>query len=340
MTSYEPVAVIIPFFNGLQFIERAVRSVVNQSISAHEFVVVDDGSRPSESRGLVNLAEEVGFTVVWQKNAGQSAARNTGVAHSSSRLICFLDQDDYFLPGHIETLLSAWKSRRSPSVGYAYGDAQRVDIDGAVIHERTIRTHSLHPKKTTADFLSADMFILPSASIISRQMFSEIGGFHPDLRGYEDDDFFLRAHIAGFEGIHLDRPVVAWTLNLESSSHSPTMASSRLVYLRRVDSFLNSLPDMQRQVLGRLVYPRFLATFAYECLVKLSVGGDDGTAQSRYREVWSLCRQRAIILPTKTHVGDWVVRAVERMPSESKRLAARFIVSRPLRQLRSMFRGA
>ena len=338
MTDDESVAVIIPFFNGMQFIERAVRSVLNQTTPAREFVVVDDGSRPSEARGLRALAEAVGFTVVHQKNAGQSAARNTGVANTSSPLICLLDQDDYFLPDHIETLMSAWRSRLSPSVGYVYGDTQRVDMHGAVIHERVITTHSPHPKTTTADFLTADMFILPSASIISRDMYSAIGGFHPELRGYEDDDFFLRAHFAGYQGIHLDQSVVAWTLNPDSSSHSPTMAQSRLVYLNRVTALIASLPESDKRELDPLIYPRFVSLFAYDLVAPLAAGEDFIKAESRFRDVVEMCRRSGVSVPINTRIIIGIMTLLGWMPLGLRRAAARGLLSPRLRKVRSSIR--
>jgi glycosyltransferase involved in cell wall biosynthesis len=338
MTDADAVVVVIPFFNGTAFIERAVRSVINQTRAAHEIVVVDDGSRDSEAKALGALSASLGFEVIRQGNAGQSSARNTGVANSSSPLICFLDQDDYFLPDHIDKLVSAWTTERSPSVGYVYGDAQRIDLNGDLIHERVIKSHSTHPKVTTVDFLTSDMFILPSASIISREMYSVIGGFHPELRGYEDDDFFLRAHFAGFRGIHLDVPVVAWTLNPDSSSHSPTMAQSRLVYLRRVNALIASLPEATRRELEPHIYPRFVSLFAYDLAAPLAVGNEFTKAESRFHEVVELCRTSGVTVPINTRIIIGIMSLLGSLPIPLRRAAARALLSPQLRKLRASFR--
>jgi glycosyltransferase involved in cell wall biosynthesis len=338
MTDLESVSVVIPFYNGMAFIERAVRSVINQTSPAQQIVVVDDGSHESESQGLTALASSLGFSVVRQDNAGQSVARNAGIAFSSSSLICLLDQDDFFLPDHIEQLLSTWKSHRSPSVGYVYGDTQRVDLHGDVLHEQFIKSHSTHPKVTTADFLATDMFILPSASMFSREMFNAIGGFHSELRGYEDDDFFLRAHLAGFRGVFLDRPVVAWTLNPESSSHSSTMAASRMVYLRRVTAMIAAMPDAEKRELATHFYPRFVSQFAYE-LAMLRAAGDEATmAESRLRETLVLCRESGASLPINTRIVIGLMSMTRTLPLPLTRIVTRVALSRPLRKLRSALR--
>ena len=334
----DAVVVVIPFFNGSAFIERALRSVMEQTRPAREIIVVDDGSQASDAKALVDLSTSLRFEVIRQDNAGQSSARNTGVANSSSPLICFLDQDDYFLPDHIEKLVSTWTTERAPSVGYVYGDAQRVDLNGDLIHERVIASHSTHPKATTVDFLTADMFILPSASIISRALYSAIGGFHPDLRGYEDDDFFLRAHFAGFRGIHLDLPVVAWTLNPDSSSHSPTMAQSRLVYLRRVNALIASLPEATRRELEPHIYPRFVSLFAYDLAAPLAVGNEFSKAESRFHEVVDMCRTSGVSVPVNTSLIIRIMSLLVSLPIPLRRAAARALLSSTMKKLRASFR--
>jgi glycosyltransferase involved in cell wall biosynthesis len=338
MTNADAVVVVIPFFNGTAFIERAVRSVMNQTCPANEIIVVDDGSLAPEAKVLADLSTSLGFAVIRQDNAGQSSARNMGVANSSSPLICFLDQDDYFLPDHIDKLVSAWTTEGSPSVGYVYGDAQRVDLNGDLIHERVIKSHSTHPKLTTVDFLTSDMFILPSASIISREMYSAIGGFHSELRGYEDDDFFLRAHFAGFRGIHLDVPVVAWTLNPDSSSHSPTMAQSRLTYLHRVIALIASLPEAARCELETHIYPRFVSLFAYDLAAPLAVGNEFSMAESRFHEVVDLCRTSGVTLTNNTRIIITIMGLLGSLPIPLRRAAARVLVSPLFRKLRALLK--
>ena len=95
---------VIPFYNGADFIERAVKSVFNQTVPADEVVVVNDGSRPEEREALGALAGRYPFRIVDKENGGQGSARNAGVAVSRSDYICFLDQDDKPLNGYTVTL--------------------------------------------------------------------------------------------------------------------------------------------------------------------------------------------------------------------------------------------
>lgn len=73
-----PVAVVIPFYNGSKYIERAVESVLAQSVPPAEFIVVNDGSSESERDFVHELAHRKSFKVIDQPNGGQGSARNTG----------------------------------------------------------------------------------------------------------------------------------------------------------------------------------------------------------------------------------------------------------------------
>jgi len=181
------VAVVIPYYNGAAFIERALRSVYAQSMPAAEVVVVNDGSLPQEREALYQLQPRYGFTLIDQANGGQSAARNAGVAASSAPYICFLDQDDFYLEHHIRILARAIPGD-DPRLGYVYGDLWEADGQGRIIRHGMVKDSGKHPKQDLFDMLRKDMFVLPSAALIHRAAFEAVGGFDPQFTGYEDDD--------------------------------------------------------------------------------------------------------------------------------------------------------
>jgi len=235
------VAVIIPYYNGSAWIERAVRSVVAQTVPPDEFIVVNDGSRPEERQALAGLAEKYGFRVIDQENGGQGAARNAGVAACESEFISFLDQDDFYLPQHIEDLVAALPANDA-RLGYVYADLCGADENGNVFHSNLLAAQAgAHPKRGhIRDLLRRDMYVLPSASLIARPAFEAIGGFDPELTGYEDDDLFVRFFRAGFTNTFLDKPVTVWCKRGGSTSNSVTMARSRFKYFKKL---VEAFPD-------------------------------------------------------------------------------------------------
>jgi hypothetical protein len=106
------------------------------------------------------------------------------------------------------------------------------------------------------------MFILPSATLIKREAFLAVGGFDPDLRGYEDDDLFIRMFVAGFTNRFTPEAVTVWTVNTTSTSFSESMNRSRFIYFKKL---IESFPEgsiIGTNVFGDLMHPRFSLQFA------------------------------------------------------------------------------
>jgi glycosyltransferase involved in cell wall biosynthesis len=253
------VSVVIPFHNGAAWIERALKSAVNQTQPPKEIIVVDDGSTATESAKLEELKVNYTFEIFTQANSGQSAARNLGVSKASSDYICLLDQDDYFLPNHIELLRNA-SNREDPKFGFSYGDLLRVTESGEILSRSSLT--SPHPLMDTKTMISQNMHILPSATLVKRSSFLELGGFDESLQGYEDDDLFLRFHMAGFTISFTPEPVSAWTINRSSTSFSESMSKSRYIYFRKLLELFQSDPVMGKTIFESALFPRFAYKFA------------------------------------------------------------------------------
>ena len=91
------VSVIIPTFNRAQKVTRAVSSVLDQTFTKYEIIVVDDGSTDGTKDCLAQFRHQVKY-IHHPKNSGVSAARNTGIRASKTPFLAFLDSDDYWLP--------------------------------------------------------------------------------------------------------------------------------------------------------------------------------------------------------------------------------------------------
>ena len=100
------VSVIIPTYNRKGFIAECVESVLAQSFSDFELVVVDDGSTDATEEVLAGFGAEI--QVIRQEQRGPSAARNTGIQSASGEWLSFLDSDDLWLPRKLETQMEWW----------------------------------------------------------------------------------------------------------------------------------------------------------------------------------------------------------------------------------------
>ena len=108
------VSVIIPTYNSDATISRALRSVLNQTLSDFEVIVIDDGSidKTIEILRDYELQDQRVRVFLVDKNGGPGPARNIGIQHSRGELIAFLDSDDFWLPEKLETQIKLFSNKK------------------------------------------------------------------------------------------------------------------------------------------------------------------------------------------------------------------------------------
>ena len=178
------ISVIIPTFDRLPMLQEAVRSVRQQTYSAWELLVVDDGSTDGTSVWLRSQPDirDLGHPV----SRGPSAARNLGAAHARGDYLAFLDSDDLFLPHKLQ--LQAELLERDPGAPLCHGN--EIWMRGG----KELRQQKKHQKRGGRIFSHCLPMcrISPSASVIQRRCFEELGGFDEELEVAEDYELWLR----------------------------------------------------------------------------------------------------------------------------------------------------
>jgi glycosyltransferase involved in cell wall biosynthesis len=178
------VAVIVPTYNRVKTLERALDSVYAQSRQADEVCVIDDGSTDGTEQLLRDQYPELIY--IKQTNRGVSSARNKGVETTTSRYLAFLDSDDEWLPQKLEQQLAALD---------ADSDCRLVHSNELWIRNgRRVNQMDKHRKR------GGDIFehclglcvISPSAVVMERVLFEDLGGFDESLPACEDYDLWLR----------------------------------------------------------------------------------------------------------------------------------------------------
>src|SRR5262245_25838031 len=112
------VSVIIPSYNSARFVSQAVRSVLEQTYSPLEIIVVNDGS--TDDTVSVLDAYKGDIQIVHQANGGVSKARNRGIREAKGKFIAFLDADDQWLPSKIQKQIDCL--RANPSAALVHSD--------------------------------------------------------------------------------------------------------------------------------------------------------------------------------------------------------------------------
>jgi glycosyltransferase involved in cell wall biosynthesis len=101
------ISVIITNYNYGHFLAQAIESVLNQTYQNFELIVVDDGSTDGSPKVIKHYENRL--IAIFQKNAGQGAAFNTGIAQAKGEIVCFLDADDYFREDKLEKVVMAFR---------------------------------------------------------------------------------------------------------------------------------------------------------------------------------------------------------------------------------------
>lgn len=191
-------SVIIPLYNKAPYIEKALRSVLAQTFTDYELVVVDDGSQDDSANVAEKVLEEfsIRHKLIHQDNAGVSCARNRGVAESRGEFLCFLDADDWWDPTFLERM--AGLITEYPEAGI-YGTGYTIVNESR--HKTRVAPIGIDPgfEKGYIDYFQvyAKTLAMPLTSIsvaIPRNIFVEMQGFPKGIKLGED--FLLWAHIA------------------------------------------------------------------------------------------------------------------------------------------------
>ena len=195
----DSVAVIIPTYNRAATLGRALDSVYAQSRQADEVCVVDDGSID----GTEELVKDQYPNALYirQENSGVSSARNKGVEATTSKYLSFLDSDDEWLPKKLETQLSALQSEP---------DFKLVHSDEIWIRNGT-RVNQMDKHRKRGGELFARCLplcvISPSAVVLERSLYVELGGFDESLPACEDYDLWLRLS-SREQVLYIDAPLL------------------------------------------------------------------------------------------------------------------------------------
>lgn len=181
------INVIIPVYNREKSIGRAVKSVLEQTFTDFELIVVDDCSTDNSLKVLQSFKDPRLKIYRMERNSGAAAARNQGIKKSKSTLISFLDSDDTFekefLKVSYETLANT-----SENVGFMW-TGSNIYLNNKVSRQFWQPEESKDPHLT---FLHELKIGIGAGITIKKKVFERCGGFNENLPAAEDTEFFFR----------------------------------------------------------------------------------------------------------------------------------------------------
>lgn len=154
------ISIIVPIYNAESHLEKCIQSVINQSISNFELILVDDGSTDKSKIICQRFLNDNRVRYYYKTNGGVSSARNFGIKKSSGNWLCFIDADDWVESDYLKNIISK-------------NNADLVISNIKSINEKGVKFNSLHSKSEMRtesffvpdDFFDGNQFILSNSPV-------------------------------------------------------------------------------------------------------------------------------------------------------------------------------
>lgn len=259
------VSVIMPAYNAERYIADSIRSVLAQTFTDWELVVVDDGSTDGTAEVVRHLAAgESRVKYIFQENGRLGKARNTAILNSSGRLIAFLDSDDLWLPQKLELQVRAQEETAADVVftgAYIFhGDDVTDETRAFPIRPGKFRGQDI------LDLLLKSNFIPVMSVMMKREAFDEAGPFEEAMpyHGCEDYDLWLRLAKRGAVFYGLEEKLVRYRRHPSAMTHkdSHVLKPMLKVIARHIDD--GTLPQIDKKRRIRGLYRRIIEALINE----------------------------------------------------------------------------
>jgi len=187
------ISVVIPAFNAGHFIKRTIDSVLAQTLPADEIIVVDDGSTDNTAQVVKSYGEKVRY--IYQENAGDGPARNTGIRSAKNEWIAFLDHDDEWLPEKLQLQMELL--RKLPDLYWCAGNFYRKSGDRCAVAVESDKIYrALAGKECFDSFFKAILTLgsnfMSSTLIVRKEAFDRAGLFESCWLRAADQDMWWR----------------------------------------------------------------------------------------------------------------------------------------------------
>jgi glycosyltransferase involved in cell wall biosynthesis len=290
------VSVVIPTFNRIERLERALQSVLAQTYRVSEIIVVDDGSSDGTQAMIQDrFGDQVRY--FYQGNRGVSCARNSGIRRSTGDWIAFLDSDDEWLPEKLQTQINALKN--NPDHGLCHTNeiwirkGKRVnpmikhDKSGGYIYRRCLPL----------------CVISPSSVLMHRDVFDEIGLFDESLPACEDYDYWLR-YCARYPVLYIESHQL-----IKHGGHEDQLSQRYWGMDRfRVQALLKMLQSAQLSETDRVAT---IETIEEKCRILQA-----GANKHRNHEVMEFCQQALVEVDSLKNSNARHSMGKQRLPSQ------------------------
>jgi len=284
------VSVVIPTYNCAQFITEALDSVLAQTFTDYEIIVINDGSPDTEEleRALTPYRSRIVY--LKQENRGVSGARNTAIAAAHGSLLAFLDGDDTWLPHYLEVQVA--RIQADPTIDVLYPNVMMFGDSSRTAGEEFMTICPSNGDVTFERLLMQECNV-SNCSIARRESIVRAGLYDESLRSVEDFDLWLRVIKQGGR-IAYHRDVLArYRLRPGSLTADPIWSCGNILkVLAKVKNTMELAPSEQTTVDNQIQH--FQALLRFHEGKRSFLSGDTASAIKALTEANSFFRNRKL----------------------------------------------
>lgn len=275
-TALPPLTVVIPVYNGENFLRETLESVLTQSYPAVEVIVVNDGSTDQ----TLSVAHEFGkrVKVLDRENAGVSVSRNAGMAAASTDWVALMDHDDLWEKEHLANLARAIARNPEADVCYSGGRELVPDLTTGVFHPGEVMPFPTNEELPR--MLMERCAFIPSATALRRSAVLAVGGFDSRYVNLQDWELWLRLFHRGAKFIHIPEPTLLYRIHPASRTHKALQTLKHSVGVVE-EHVLPHLSAFERMTVGRCIISRLEG----EAAILLRQNGSPGALAMMMRSI-------------------------------------------------------
>jgi len=272
------LSVIVPLYQEFRWLDKAIQSLQENRFSDWEAVLINDGSTVDPRPLLEPFLKDSRLRYVEKVHEGSAAARNFGLRLARGPWVAFLDQDDRVLPDRFSAQW-ALGSGSGPDVAGVYSDYERIDEEGKVLDHYASRATG--PGRFVQEALGERGLVAVGAALIRKNWIDQVGGFDPELSGYEESDLVVRIALNGGTFSYLPGAVYQWRNHARNTMKSPEFQEERrLRFVAKLEKLARDHPSLQE------ILPEFRARTWYKIGLFHAESGAWRTAREWCWKAW------------------------------------------------------
>lgn len=255
------ISVIIPIFNAEKHIEECLDSVLAQTLTSYELILVNDGSRDNTLTLLEKYKNNTCVKIINKTNGGASSARNLGIENAKGKYLAFLDSDDLWHPEKLAIQFDVMEKNKNLLACYS-----------KVVHSESSKNLSwpeisvIQTKLQEINEIFLNPYLVTSSFFVKKDVVISVNKFDQSLKTAEDIDLYLK--IANRGTIGKINQFLAFKAKTENSLGSSINSYQDNLYV--VERFVDTLNDLSRYP---KLYPIVKEKILYDWIKDLSWQG-------------------------------------------------------------------